>query len=177
MTISSLSNSPVHWLGHQALKCLVLCVDNICHLTLQIWSCLAENAVYACDRDYCFRWFSKVRLNGVVYMCNWCRASVWSSCWRLSVTVLTVALYLLCEPNEVVWCSFLWGRSHVTSESEVHCVFTVLVWVSMIGETWTNSAKECTSLLSGNSTELYDCNTVRWTNQYYSPSVVLLVGS
>jgi len=58
-----------------------------------------------------------------------------------------------------------------------HRLDTVLVWVSVIAETWTNSAKECTSLLSGNSTELYYCNTVRWTNQYYSPSVVLLVGS
>jgi len=33
---------------------------------LQIWGCLAENAVYPCDRDYCFRWFSKVRLNALL---------------------------------------------------------------------------------------------------------------
>ena len=26
----------------------------------QIWMCLAENAIYPCDRENCFRWFSKL---------------------------------------------------------------------------------------------------------------------
>lgn len=26
----------------------------------QIWTCLAENAIYPCDRENCFKWFSKV---------------------------------------------------------------------------------------------------------------------
>ena len=26
----------------------------------QIWKCLAENAVYVCDREACFKWYSKL---------------------------------------------------------------------------------------------------------------------
>lgn len=26
----------------------------------QIWKCLAENAVYLCDREACFKWYSKL---------------------------------------------------------------------------------------------------------------------
>ena len=26
----------------------------------QIWVCLAENAIYPCDKENCFRWFSKL---------------------------------------------------------------------------------------------------------------------
>ncbi len=32
----------------------------------QIWTCLAENAIYVPDRENCFKWFSKV--------CTYCRS-------------------------------------------------------------------------------------------------------
>ncbi|KAG9485628.1 hypothetical protein GDO78_008621 [Eleutherodactylus coqui] len=31
----------------------------------QIWKCLAENAVYLCDREACFKWYSKLMENGM----------------------------------------------------------------------------------------------------------------
>lgn len=29
-------------------------------LLFQIWTCLAENAIYVSDRENCFKWFSKL---------------------------------------------------------------------------------------------------------------------
>ena len=31
----------------------------------QIWTCLAENAIYPSDRENCFKWFTKVRISKI----------------------------------------------------------------------------------------------------------------
>lgn len=39
-------------------------------MLLQIWTCLAENAVYVADREACFNWFSMVRhLPASLFLC------------------------------------------------------------------------------------------------------------
>ena len=35
-------------------------------VTLQIWHCLAETAIYITDREACFKWFAKV--SGIVHV-------------------------------------------------------------------------------------------------------------
>ena len=35
----------------------------------QIWECLAVDAIYTCDRENCFKWFTKVRCD-IIY-CMW----------------------------------------------------------------------------------------------------------
>ena len=33
----------------------------------QIWECLAVDAIYTCDRENCFKWFTKVRYD-IIYV-------------------------------------------------------------------------------------------------------------
>lgn len=33
----------------------------------QIWKCLAENAVFLCDREACFKWYWLIFLHSVIF--------------------------------------------------------------------------------------------------------------
>lgn len=53
----------IHWI-HYLSVCRFLLKDGQLWLCApqakQIWKCLAENAVFLCDREACFKWYSKL---------------------------------------------------------------------------------------------------------------------
>ena len=57
----------------------------------QIWTCLAENAVFTQDREACFKWFSKLMGDEpdlgkyICFFCNYCN--------NIAIAIISILLY------------------------------------------------------------------------------------